>query len=94
MGSEIGKKQNKEIPKIISNNKEYFLGYLTGLVDTDGNVEGNRIQLKQKSQKLLTEIEQNLRILRLNPSASKVNYTNKKPFYYIRFDKKIPLRLK
>lgn len=74
------------------NNDEFFIHYLSGLTDTDGYVRKSRIQLKQKSKKLLEEIFFVLEKLDMNPNPPKVNYTNSKPFYYIRFDNKLPLR--
>ena len=92
--SEIGKKKKFKIPRVVKNDKQYFLEYLSGLVDTDGSVYGKRIQLKQKSYELLKEISQILNRFNLNCSEPKVNFTNNKPYYYIRFDNKIPLRYK
>lgn len=95
LGSQIGKKTHGKLPSIL-NDKIYKLNYLAGLVDTDGSISpsGNRIQLKQKSLELLKGIKIMCDELNLNCSAPKVNYTNFKPYYYIRFDNKLPLRLK
>ena len=93
-GNEIGKKKRFHIPKEIKEEKRYFLEYLSGLIDTDGHISGNRIQLKQKSEKLLKEISRLTNKENLNCSIPKVNYTNQKPYYYIRFDNKITLRFK
>ena len=92
LGLNIGKKQPK-IPKIAQDN-EVFLHFLAGLIDTDGHVENNRIQLKQKSKIFLENIYLRLLTLNLSPNLPKVNYTDSKPFYYIRFDNKLPLRWK
>jgi len=64
------------------------------LVDTDGHINHNRIQLKQKRYQLLKEIKELSDKLNLNCSVPKINYTDNIPFYYIRFDNKIPLRWK
>ena len=93
-GCEIGKKQRGEIPKQIKENKKYFLEYLAGLIDTDGHVKNNRIQLKQKNKKLLETIQKILNDIGLNCTNPKINYTNNKPYFYIRFDNNIPLRFK
>ena len=92
--NEIGKKRRFKIPEIIKENPKYFKEYLSGLVDTDGHISRKRIQLKQKSEKLLKEIMVISNKQNLNCTIPKVNYTNKKPYYYIRFDNKIPLRFK
>lgn len=92
-GSEIGKKKGR-LPKIIKKNKKYFVYYLAGLVDTDGHISNKRIQLKQKSLNLLNEIEKIANKLNLNCNKPKINYTNSEPYYYIRFDNKLPLLLK
>ena len=93
-GSEIGKKKRFKIPSIVEKDKQYFLEYLSGLIDTDGCVYGKRIQLKQKSYELLKKINQILNSFNLNCSEPKVNFTNNQPYYYIRFDNKILLRYK
>ncbi len=94
LGSEIGKKKIGNISNIVKNKNKNILHYLAGLVDTDGHVKGRRIQLKQKRHQLLKEIKELSERLNLNCSIPKVNYTNNIPFYYIRFDNKIPLRWK
>ena len=82
------------LPKVIKINKSYSLNYLAGLVDTDGSIYGKRIQLKQKRYNLIKEIEKLSKEFSLHCSSPKINYTNEIPFYYIRFDNKLPLRLK
>ena len=94
LGSEIGKKKRGILPVIVKANKANFLHFLSGLTDTDGHVKRNRIQLKQKSRKLLKEIHFLTNRFNLNCNTPKVNYTNNIPFYYVRFDNNIPLRLK
>jgi intein/homing endonuclease len=93
LGSEIGKKKLKKIPKFALKNKN-LLNYFAGLVDTDGSVSHKRIQFKQKSTLLLKEMVKHLKKFSMNPSKLKPNYTGNKLFYYIRFDNKLPLRLK
>jgi len=92
--SEIGKKRIGNIPRLVKDKNENILHYLAGLVDTDGHVQKNRIQLKQKRFRLLKEIKELSGKLDLNCSIPKINYTNNIPFYYIRFDNKLPLRWK
>jgi len=94
LGSEIGKKKQGKIPKIVLEKNENFLQYLAGLVDTDGHISKKRIQLKQKSYELLKNINKLSNKIGLNCNEPKVNYTNNIPFYYIRFDNRLPLRLK
>jgi len=94
LGSEIGRKKIGNLPKIIKRNQIYALNYLAGLVDTDGSISYRRIQLKQKRFNLIKEINKLCQKFNLNCSDPKTNYTNKIPFYYIRFDNKLPLRLK
>jgi len=94
LGSEIGKKKIGNPPKIIKTDNTYALNYLAGLVDTDGSISHKRIQLKQKRFNLIKELNKLCQKFNLNCSDPKINYTNKIPFYYIRFDNKIPLRLK
>ncbi len=94
LGSEIGKKKIGNISKIVKSKNKNILHYIAGLVDTDGHISHKRIQLKQKRHQLLKEIKELSDRLNLNCSIPKVNYTNNIPFYYIRFDNKIPLRWK
>ncbi|MCX6747072.1 MAG: hypothetical protein NTU63_02965 [Candidatus Pacearchaeota archaeon] len=94
LGSEIGKKKVGNLPKIVETNKNYASAYLAGLVDTDGSVYKKRIQFKQKRINLIKEVSKLCQRLNLNCSNPKINYTNNIPFYYIRFDNKLPLRWK
>ena len=94
LGSEVGKKCKGTIPKIVERNKTYASHYLAGLVDTDGSIYGKRIQLKQKRKNLINNINELRFKLGIDCSSQKINYTNNFPFYYIRFDNKIPLRYK
>ena len=94
LGSEIGKKKIGNISKTVRRKNKNILHYLAGLVDTDGHISNKRIQLKQKRHQLLKEIKELSNQLNLNCSDPKINYTNQIPFYYIRFDNKLPLRWK
>jgi len=94
LGSEIGKKKIGNISKVVKSKNKNILHYIAGLVDTDGHIANKRIQLKQKRYQLLKELKLLLNKLKLNCSMPKINYTNNIPFYYIRFDNKIPLRWK
>jgi hypothetical protein len=90
----VGKSEEESIPKIIKSDNRYFIEYIAGLCDTDGSISGNKIHLKQKSKNLLLEIVEFLNENGITCSYPKVNYTNGKPYYYIRMERKIPLRLK
>ena len=96
LGLKFGKKRDLCIPKIFKTKPSYTLNLIAGLIDTDGHVKSNsnRIQLKQKSKLFLEELEKILNKFNMNSSSVKVNYTDSKPFYYIRFDNKLPLRFK
>ncbi|MAG07830.1 hypothetical protein CMI46_03385 [Candidatus Pacearchaeota archaeon] len=94
LGIKHGKKSEREILLSAKTNQSNLLNYLAGFVDTDGSISHKRIQLKQKSQTLLEDVKKSLIKLNLNPADVKINYTNNIPFYYIRFDNKLPLRLK
>lgn len=96
LGSQIGKKKHGKIPKIVIDDKKNQLNYIAGLVDTDGSISTSkkRVQLKQKSLMLLKKISKICKGFHLNCSIPKVNYTNNIPFYYIRFNNNLPLRLK
>jgi len=83
--------ETNKLPKICKN-RNYFNHYLAGLIDTDGGVGKNRVQLKLKNQQVINEIFS--RIKHANPNPPKINYTKGIPFYYIRFDNIFPLRLK
>ena len=57
-----------------------------GLIDTDGSLTGKRVQLKQRDKNFLKEL---VRLLKKHfgiiSNPPKVNYTEGKPYYYIRF---------
>ncbi|VVB74022.1 LAGLIDADG-like domain protein [uncultured archaeon] len=84
-GMPIGKKGEVDIQDRLRQ-KERFFHFLKGMIETDGHVCGRRIQLKQKSRKLLLSITDMLSEHGIKVNEPKVNYTNGKPFYYIRFD--------
>jgi hypothetical protein len=91
LGVPIGKKKALVIPRAL-NSRKLKMNFIAGLANTDGHVDHNRIHLKQKDKRFLKSLRIELNRLRMNCSAPKVNYTNMVPFYYIRFDNKIPLR--
>jgi hypothetical protein len=85
-GLPVGKKRELAVPKSIAGNPSLFRNYMLGLIETDGHVHNQRVQLKQRDENFLEELvkllEKNLSI-KSNPP--KVNYTEGKPYYYIRF---------
>ncbi len=91
----LGAKYNytNKLPNFCSRNKLFF-HYLAGLIDTDGSIgpSKKRVQLKLKNNKIIQEIFS--KIEKANPNPPKINYTDKIPFYYIRFDNIFPLRWK
>ena len=67
-------------------NPSLFKHYLFGLVDTDGHISRNRIHLKQREETFLKELVYLLeKHFNIKSNIPKVNYTEGKPFYYIRF---------
>lgn len=93
LGHETGKKKRPVVPYSFRRSKDLLKNFIAGVVDTDGYVKGNRIQLKQKSKNFLKDIYDILNSIKMNPNPPKVNYTDGKPFYYIRFDNKVPIRV-
>lgn len=86
LGFPTGKKRNLHVPPPIARNPNLFKQYMLGLIDTDGSVIGQRVQLKQREENFLKELVQLLEInLSIKSNPPKVNYTEGKPFYYIRF---------
>ncbi len=74
------------MPPQIAQNPNLFKHYMLGLIDTDGSVSGKRVQLKQREENFLKEVVRLLEInLSIKSNPPKVNYTEGKPFYYIRF---------
>lgn len=90
-GLPIGKKKGLAIPRAL-NGRNLKMNFIAGLADTDGYVDHNRIHLKQKDKNFLEILYNELNRLGMNCATPRVNYTNMIPFYYIRFDNKIPLR--
>ena len=74
------------VPSLIAENPSLFKHYMLGLIDTDGSLTWNRVQLKQRDKNFLKELVHFLKkhfdIIARPP---KVNYTEGKPYYYIRF---------
>jgi len=86
LGLPIGKKRNLSVPKIIANNPSLFKHYMLGLIDTDGHVRNRRVQLKQRLKPFLEELVVLLeKHFNIKANPPKVNYTEGKPYYYIRF---------
>jgi len=86
LGFPIGKKRNLSVPLIIAENPTLFKHYMLGLIDTDGSIKGNKVQLKQREEGFLKELVELLKKhFDIESSPPRVNYTDGKPFYYIRF---------
>jgi len=86
LGLPVGKKRNLSVPKIIANNPSLFKHYMLGLIDTDGHVRNKRVALKQRLKPFLEELVILLkRHFGIISNPPKVNYTEGKPYYYIRF---------
>jgi len=86
LGFFSGKKINMKVPAIIAANPTFFKHYLLGLIDTDGHISRNRIHLKQREEGFLKELVKLLeKHFNIKSNPPKVNYTEGKPFYYIRF---------
>ena len=86
LGLSSGKKRNLKVPTAIAANAALFKHYMFGLIDTDGYIENNRVQLKQKEETFLKELVQLMQAhFNIKSNPPKVNYTDGKPFYYIRF---------
>lgn len=86
LGLSAGKKRKIVVPQAIADDPSLFKHYMMGLVDTDGHVKGARIHLKQRDEKFLEELAVLLKKhFGIEPNPPKVNYTNGKPYYYIRF---------
>jgi intein/homing endonuclease len=86
LGFASGKKKNIKVPAAIAVNSSLFKHYLFGLIDTDGHISRNRIHLKQREETFLKELIYLLeKHFNIKSNPPKVNYTEGKPFYYIRF---------
>lgn len=86
LGLPVGKKRKLSVPKIIANNPSLFEYYMLGLIDTDGHIVNRRVQLKQRLRPFLQELVMLLeRHFNIKANPPKVNYTEGKPYFYIRF---------
>lgn len=86
LGFPSGKKTNLRVPETMVYDSNLFKHFLLGLIDTDGSISKNRVQLKQRDKTFLEQIVELLKTrLGVESNPPKVNYTNGKPFYYIRF---------
>ena len=86
LGFASGKKRDLKVPPAIAADAILFKHYLLGLVDTDGHISRRRIHLKQREESFLNELVQLLaKHLGIESNPPKVNYTEGKPFYYVRF---------
>jgi len=86
LGFSPGKKRNLHVPTALAENSILFKHYMLGLIDTDGYTSNNRVQLKQREENFLKELVQLLEThFNIKSNPPKVNYTEGKPFYYIRF---------
>ncbi len=86
LGFQSGKKRNIRVPLLIADDASLFKHYMCGLIDTDGFIDKKRVQLKQKDKGFLKELvgllKKHFGIITRPP---KVNFTEGKPYYYIRF---------
>ncbi len=86
LGFRAGKKRNLRVPSLIAEDASLFKHYMFGLIDTDGYIDKKRVQLKQRDKNFLKEL---VRLLKKHfgiiSRPPKVNYTDGKPYYYIRF---------
>lgn len=86
LGLPVGKKNNLSVPNPIATTRSLFRNYMLGLIDTDGYIDRHRVQLKQREKKFLIELVKLLeKKLNVKANHPKINYTNSKPYYYIRF---------
>jgi intein/homing endonuclease len=86
LGFPVGKKRNLRVHPPIAQSPNLFKHYMLGLIETDGSIYGKRVQLKQREENFLKELVQLLeKHLDIKSNLPKVNYTEGKPFYYIRF---------
>jgi len=86
LGFPVGKKRNLFVPSSIAKNNTLFKHYMLGLIDTDGSIRHNKVQLKQREENFLKELVQLLeKHFNIKSNPPKVNYTQGKPFYYVRF---------
>lgn len=86
LGLPVGKKRKLAVPRPIADNPSLFKPYMMGLINTDGHIRKEKVQLKQRDKGFLRELVELLEkhfVIKSNPP--KVNYTEGKPYYYIRF---------
>ena len=86
LGFQPGKKTKIRVPSLIAEDASLFRHYMWGLIDTDGYIDKKRVQLKQRDKGFLKELVGLLKNhFGIVSSPPKVNYTEGKPYYYIRF---------
>jgi len=86
LGFRSGKKRNLRVPSLIAQDALLFKHFMCGLIDTDGFIDKKRVHLKQRERGFLKELVGLLkRHLGIVSSPPKINYTDGKPYYYIRF---------
>ena len=86
LGLPVGKKRKLTVPQFIARSPSLFRAYMLGLIETDGHISKLRVHLKQRDKDFLKELVELLKKhfdIKSNPA--KVNYTEGKPYYYIRF---------
>ena len=88
LGFRAGKKRNLRVPSVIAKDASLFKHFMCGLIDTDGFLDKKRVQLKQRDRGFMKDL---VRLLKKHfdiiSNSPKVNYTEGKPYYYIRFPK-------
>ena len=71
---------------MIAEDASLFRNYMCGLIDTDGFIDKQRVQLKQRDKGFLEELVGLLKKhFGIISNPPKVNFTEGKPYYYIRF---------
>ena len=86
LGFQSGKKRNICVPSLIADDALLFKHYMCGLIDTDGFIDKKRVQLKQRDKGFLKDLVRLLkRHFGIISKPPKVNYTEGKPYFYIRF---------
>jgi len=86
LGLPVGKKKELAVPRFIANNPSLFKRYMLGLMETDGHIDKQRVHLKQRDESFLRELVELLeKHFGIKSNPPKVNYTEGKPYFYIRF---------
>jgi len=86
LGLSVGKKRELTLPKPIADNPSLFKHYMIGLINTDGHIKKERVQLKQRDENFLIELVELLeKHFGVKSNPPKVNYTKGKAYYYVRF---------